>query len=140
MVYSAHYLSIYTAEEGAIKGSDAVERFVIPDLNYTTGLKTTNLSNLDSVQVSFVLVTTHFTIDEGDILIGRVVTDKFHDDGTPMVSDDSVYVRRSEYGIVDRIYQNTDNEGYKYCKVRLRKIKIPDVGDKFAVTGKKGLV
>ena len=135
----------YSAEEGSIKGSDAVERFVIPDLNYTTGLKTTNLSNLDSVTGivrAFDDENNPLHVDEGDILIGRVVTtDKFHDDGTPMVSDDSVYVRRSEYGIVDRIYQNTDNEGYKYCKVRLRKIKIPDVGDKFASRhGQKGTI
>ena len=135
----------YSASEGAITGSDAVERFVIPDLTYTTGLKTRNISNLDSVTGitrAFDDDNNPLHVDEGEILIGRVVTtDRYHDDGTPLVSDDSVYVRRSEYGIVDRIYQNTDNEGYRYCKVRLRKIKIPDVGDKFASRhGQKGTI
>ena len=117
----------YAASEEEIKGTGAFSRFSIPDLTYTTGLKTRDMSNLDSatgIVRAFDSENNPLHVDEGDILIGRVATtDKLHDDGTPIQSDDSVYVRRSEYGIVDRVYQNRDNDGYKYCKVRLRKIK-----------------
>ena len=135
----------YEANEGKIKGTDSVEIFRVPDKKYTLGLKTDNLDNLDpktGIINTFDADNKPIVVHEGDILIGKVTTtDKFDTDGTSLFSDDSVYVRRLEYGIVDRVYRNSDNEGYHYCKVRVRKIKIPDLGDKFASRhGQKGTI
>ena len=135
----------YEASEGKIQGTDSIEIFKVPDKKYTLGLKTKELSNLDpetGIVMPFDEENKPIVVHEGDILIGKVATtDKFDEDGTQLFSDDSVYVRRREYGIVDRVYRNQDNEGYHYCKVRVRKIKIPDLGDKFASRhGQKGTI
>ena len=37
----------YEAHEGKIQGTDSVEIFRVPDKEYTLGLKTKNLTNLD---------------------------------------------------------------------------------------------
>ena len=135
----------YEAREGKIQGTDSVEIFRVPDKEYTLGLKTKNLTNLDpktGIVNAFDSENKSVKVHEGDILIGKVAsTDKFAEDGTALYSDSSVYVRRREYGIIDRVYRNQDNEGYHYCKVRVRKIKIPDLGDKFASRhGQKGTI
>ena len=50
-------------------------------------------------------------------------------DGNVLYKDCSLYVRRGEYGYVDKVYKYR-YQGFKYCKIRLRNIKVPEFGDK----------
>lgn len=80
--------------------------------------------------------------DENDIVCGKVIiTEKYDESGRQIYLDSSEYVRRAETGVVDKTFYSFDNNGYMYVKVRLRKEKIPELGDKFASrSGQKGIM
>jgi DNA-directed RNA polymerase II subunit RPB2 len=70
-------------------------------------------------------------VQKGDVIIGKLTiqTDK---DGDEELTDCSVVIKKGEEGYIDRIFVSTTPNGYKLVKVVIRKIKIPEVGDKFA--------
>ena len=73
-----------------------------------------------------------------DILIGKVMPIK-HDKYE--YRDNSVNIKQHESGFVDSNYIDKNGDGYKFCKVKIRRTKIPVIGDKFSSRhGQKGTV
>jgi len=82
-------------------------------------------------------------VDENDIIVGIVTATNEVDPetGKRIYIDSSEYVRRAETGVIDRVFYSHDNNGFLFVKVRVRKEKIPELGDKFASrAGQKGIL
>lgn len=80
------------------------------------------------------------TIRKNDVIVGKVSFQK-NKNGQEERTDSSVFIKPGEEGIVDRVYvMKTPNE-YTLIKVVIRKIRIPEMGDKFAArSAQKGTI
>ncbi len=85
-------------------------------------------------------------VSSNEVIIGKTAPPRFY---TTLETerilrerrDASVAVRRGERGIVDRVIVTESSEGNKLVKIRLRELRIPELGDKFASRhGQKGVV
>jgi len=86
-------------------------------------------------------------VEGGEVIIGKVSPPRFftayeYTVGAGLTRQDaSVTVRHAERGVVDVVMMTTDNEGNKLVKVRVRDLRIPELGDKFASRhGQKGVL
>ncbi len=86
-------------------------------------------------------------VKEGDVLIGKLSPPRFLEEqtsfgmGEERNRDNSVALRGGEEGIVDNVMLSETKEATKIAKVRIRSVKIPENGDKFASRhGQKGVV
>ena len=80
-------------------------------------------------------------IDESFIIAGQYTdTDERDEHGNKIVIDNSLFLKRNEKGFVDAVYSSVKNE-MKYVKIRIRKNKRPELGDKFCSRhGQKGVI
>lgn len=75
-------------------------------------------------------VDTNTYVDNGDIIVGKVMPRKMN--GKITYQDNSVSMKSNDDGYIDMNYTGTNSDGYKFCKIRIRKNRKPEVGDKVA--------
>ncbi len=68
-------------------------------------------------------------IEIGDVIVGKVLHTNKNDIETQ--KDISICIKAGETGTIDKIYI-TNTDGYKLIKIKIRSLRIPEVGDKFA--------
>ena len=86
------------------------------------------------------LVNKNTYVSSDDIIIGKTtpLMDKHKDYG---YRDSSTAPRSNESGFIDDNLIGINNDGFRFCNTRLRKSKIPQIGDKFSSRhGQKGTV
>jgi len=93
------------------------------------------------------IIASESSVSGGDILIGKTSPPRFMEEyrelesSGPYRRDTSIGVRPSETGVVDTIILTQSAEGGKMFKVRIRDMRLPEIGDKFASRhGQKGVV
>jgi DNA-directed RNA polymerase subunit B' len=86
-------------------------------------------------------------VKEGDVVIGKVSPPRFlssldeYNLSLNTKRESSLALKHGESGVVDMVLLSENEEGNKMVQVRLRKEKIPEIGDKFTSRhGQKGVI
>jgi DNA-directed RNA polymerase beta subunit len=141
---AAYLVRTYKDEEKKNQASGEEEKICRPNPGLTKQLKNANYDKLDESG----LVPENTFITSNDILIGKVSPIRVREKrGNAMVDayakkryrDVSKLPRNNENGYVDRNHRGRNGEGNSHCKVRVRTLRIPTIGDKFSSRhGQKG--
>ena len=137
------FYRIYEAEEGRYPGGQE-DKFEIPSeeiRGYADASLYRNLGEDGIAEVESV-------VKGEDVLIGRTSPPRFLEEidefGLAVEHgrrESSVRVRPSEEGIVDMALVSMTSEGNKFVRIRVRDLRIPEIGDKFASRhGQKGVI
>ena len=95
-----------------------------PDKKNCNALKFADYSKLENDGV----VALGVKVDSGDVLVGKTIENY----GIESKKDASLTVKHNENGYVDKVMVSTNEQGLTIVKTKLRTLKIPEVGDKFA--------
>jgi DNA-directed RNA polymerase II subunit RPB2 len=111
-----------------------------PDSSKTKGMK---FGNYDKVNSSGV-IPENTLVENRDIIIAKVlpIKDARNDPSKVLkYEDQSKIFRTTEETYIDKNYIERNGDGYNFCKVRLRTIRKPIIGDKFSSRhGQKGTI
>lgn len=71
-------------------------------------------------------------VEKGDVVIGRYLEHCDKSTGKKKIRDCSIAAKNNETGVVDMIVHGTTPEGHRFVKVKIRRTRIPEIGDKLA--------
>ena len=135
-LFNSTFLRAYRDDEKKIHSSGQEEKFGKPDSN-TKGLKPGSSSKLNNNG----FVDKNIYVDSNDIIIGKLTPIKDKKSNNKEYKDNSTLLRNNENGWIDEVYINTNGEGNRFSKVRVRTNREPEIGDKFSSRhGQKGTV
>ncbi len=135
--------SIYEAEEGRYSGGQR-DKFEIPSEEIRGYSDASHYSNLGEDGI----VEVESRLSGEDVVIGKTSPPRFFEEtdefGVKVEQgrrESSVRMKPGEEGISDMVYTVMTAEGNKSVRVRVRSLRIPEIGDKFASRhGQKGVV
>ena len=133
-LFRSSFFRTYMDEEKKNSATLEDEKFCKPQKYYPNGKVFTERMSFGSYDKldSNGFVKVNSFVDGNDIIIGKVTMLKDTIEGEPKARDLSTSLRSNESGIVDKVYKNSNGDGYNFAKVRVRSDRIPEVGDKFA--------
>jgi DNA-directed RNA polymerase II subunit RPB2 len=125
-------------EDKKINGDEEIR--CKPDPSKTKGMKFGNYNKVNSSGV----IPENTLVENRDIIIAKIIPIKeARNDHTKVTKyeDQSRIFRTNEETYIDKNYMDRNGEGYNFCKVRLRTIRKPIIGDKFSSRhGQKGTI
>jgi DNA-directed RNA polymerase II subunit RPB2 len=133
-LFRSSFFRTYMDEEKKNSATLEDEKFCKPQKYYANGKVYTekmSFGSYDKLDTNGFVKENSY-VDGNDIIIGKVTMLKDAIEGEPKARDLSTSLRSNESGIVDKVYKNSNGDGYNFVKVRVRSDRIPEVGDKFA--------
>ena len=125
-------------EDKKINGDEEIR--CKPDSNKTKGMK---FGNYDKVTNKGV-IPENTLLENNDVIIAKVVPIKENrNDHTKVIKyeDLSRTYRTHEESYIDKNFIDRNGDGYSFCKVRVRTVRRPVIGDKFSSRhGQKGTI
>lgn len=116
-------------------GMTQMEEFAKPSRDHTARLRHGTYEKLEADG----LIAPGTRVTGEDIIIGKIVPTNSSEPDALTHRDASLPLRSTEAGIVDQVMITKNAEGLKFTKVRVRSIRVPQMGDKFASRhGQKG--
>lgn len=79
-------------------------------------------------------------VGTNDVVVGKTIHNLKKTSGSSRV-DSSIVIRNGEEGYVDSVFESVTPDGYNMVKIKIRSLKLPEMGDKFAArSAQKGIV
>ncbi|KAI8614109.1 DNA-dependent RNA polymerase II second largest subunit [Chytriomyces sp. MP71] len=139
-LFRSLYYRVYMDTEEKV-GLNQLQTFEKPTRENTLRLRQGTYEKLDLDG----LISPGVRVSGDDIIIGKTVPIPKDSEelgqrtSTHSKRDASTPLKSTEAGIIDQVMLTTNNDGYKFVKVRMRSIRVPQIGDKFASRhGQKG--
>lgn len=142
--FTSVFYRSYKDDEKKIQSSGQEEKFANPgQIDEITGDKKYEISIGKKRGDSYVnldergFVKENIYVYPGQIIIGKIIPIRQQDRASNKVTyrDISTPLRTNEEGYVSRVYESRNSEGFRFCKVKIRSIRVPTVGDKFCLPG-----
>ena len=143
-LFNSSFYRTYKDEEKKNQSTLVDEKFCKPEQYYPDSdkLKTEKMgiSNYEKLNEDGFVKEGSF-VDSNDVIIGKTIPLKDAEEGAPKYRDSSTKIKPNESGFVDKVYVNTNADGYKFAKVKVRSERIPQIGDKYSSRhGQKGTI
>lgn len=131
-LFHSTYYRTYKMEEKKNLSVMAKEKFCIPTNDNCTNIKYGSYNKLDKTG----LVKEGVYVTDKDVIIGKItpVLDKTIDSSKKNLKyvDTSVLLKHNETGTVDKVITTYNLDENKVAKIRIRSLRTPIIGDKFA--------
>ena len=140
-MYRSTFFRLYSTEEVKYPGGQE-DKIVMPE----PGVRGYKGKEYYRLLEDNGVVSPEVEVKGGDVLIGKVSPPRFLQEFKELSPeqakrDTSIVTRHGEMGIVDLVLITETAEGNKLVKVRVRDLRVPSIGDKFASRhGQKGVI
>ena len=107
------------------RSANSYENIAIPPVDIRS--KSYNYQKLDSSGIIYE----GKKVSAGDVVIGKVITKSTKTSGEQRI-DNSIVIKQGEEGVIDKVFITYTPDGYRLVKIKIRNLRIPEIGDKFA--------